>query len=118
MAFDKTDTGTLGENGFKQKPNQPDVTGQLETLSPEVRDAIAAGKPVRLAGWWKDGQNGRWLSLRVSVQQERNPAAEPKRDTIPGNYDWHKAEQREAQATKQREPATADAGDFDDDIPF
>ena len=119
MAFDKTDSGTLGENDFKQGDKHPDMTGKLEALSPAIRAAIAAGKPVRLAGWWKQGANGQWLSLKVSLERERDPAAEPKRDTIPGDYDWRKAEQRETAAAKQRqEPATETAGEFDDDIPF
>jgi len=115
MAFDKTDTGTLSENGFKQSDKQPDMTGRIETLSPEVRQAIAEGKPVRLAGWWKDGRDGKWLSLRVSLPQEK-PAGET-RKTIPGEVDWRKLEQRE-QATQKPAPVAAGTEEFDDDIPF
>jgi hypothetical protein len=94
--FNKIDTGTLGENSFKERDNQPDVTGKLEAMSSEVIAAIAAGKPVRLAGWWKDGRDGKWLSLKVSVMRERaeqpapqNQARSPHAGTMEGNLQRH-----------------------------
>jgi hypothetical protein len=69
--FNRIDTGTLGDNSYKERDNQPDVTGKLDVMSAEVIAAIASGKPVRLAGWWKDGRDGKWLSLKVSVMRER-----------------------------------------------
>jgi hypothetical protein len=72
--FNRIDTGTLGENSYKERDNQPDVTGKLDAMSAEVIAAIAAGKQVRLAGWLKEGRDGKFLSLKVSVMRERAPS--------------------------------------------
>jgi hypothetical protein len=121
--FNKIDTGTLGENGFKENDRQPDVTGKLEAMSTEVIAAIAAGKPVRLAGWWKDGRDGKWLSLKVSVMRERTE--QPPSDAGAGKQ-WPSAAPGQVQpkartgtiegnlALKGMDPDAP----FDDDIPF
>lgn len=75
--FNKIDTGTLGDNRYKEADKHPDLTGKLEAMSAEVIAAIAQGKPVRLAGWWKDGRDGKFLSLRVSLMRERTESAQP-----------------------------------------
>jgi hypothetical protein len=101
--FNRIDTGTLGENSYKERDNQPDVTGKLDAMSAEVIAAIASGKPVRLAGWWKEGRDGKFLSLKVSVMRERAeqpsvsgettqkqwPAKSPHAGTMEGNLARH-----------------------------
>jgi hypothetical protein len=116
--FNRIDTGTLGDNRFKDGPKHPDVTGKLEAMSADVIAAIAAGKPVRLAGWWKDGRDGQFLSLKVSVMRERTYT--PSETGAQSSYNWGEAEARAKAegggAAESRQAALA--VDFDDDIPF
>jgi hypothetical protein len=119
--FNKIDTGTLGDNRFKDSERHPDLTGKLETMSAEVIAAIAAGKPVRLAGWWKDGRDGQFLSLRVSLMRERSEATNSNNTEAAGEQrHWPAAGPNSAQGTvadnMKRNPVPSE--DFDDDIPF
>ncbi|MDE1828232.1 MAG: hypothetical protein KGH65_03675 [Candidatus Micrarchaeota archaeon] len=57
-------SGILFKNDRKTKDNQPDYQGKL----------TVNGIEYRLAGWQKHGQKGPFLSLRVSLPQERAPA--------------------------------------------
>lgn len=50
-------TGRLFKNDRKQSANQPDYTGDFTDES---------GKKWRLAAWLKDGNKGKWMSLKVS----------------------------------------------------
>jgi hypothetical protein len=125
--FNRIDTGTLGDNRYKEADKHPDVTGKLDAMSAEVIAAIASGKPVRLAGWWKDGRDGKWLSLRVSVMRER--AEQPSDASDAGEQkQWPS---QGPQSAPPRRPyakpgtiegnlarAASDDVPFDDDIPF
>jgi hypothetical protein len=123
--FDKTDTGTLGDNRFKEADKHPDLTGKLEALSPDVIAAITAGKQVRLAGWWRDGRDGKFLSLKVSVMRER--AEQP---TEAGEQKQWPSTGPQASASRARlaKPGTVEGNlalkgmdpdaPFDDDVPF
>lgn len=71
-------SGILFQNDRKEKPTQPDYTGNIE-LEPEViRDLMAqldegVEQPkANLVGWRKIGKTGRpFLSLRGSIMRER-----------------------------------------------
>ena len=71
-------SGILFQNDRKEKPTQPDYTGNIE-LEPEViRDLMAqldegVEQPkANLVGWRKTGKTGRpFLSLRGSIMRER-----------------------------------------------
>jgi hypothetical protein len=125
--FNRIDTGTLGENSYKERDNQPDVTGKLDAMSAEVIAAIAAGKPVRLAGWWKEGRDGKFLSLKVSVMRERTEQPSDAGETT--QKQWPSTGPQSSPPSRARLPkpgtiegnlarAASDDVPFDDDIPF
>jgi hypothetical protein len=126
--FNRIDTGTLGENRYKEADKHPDVTGKLDAMSAEVIAAIAQGKPVRLAGWWKDGRDGKWLSLKVSVMRER--AEQPDQPSEAGaQKPWPSQGPQSAPPTRARaRPGTIEGNlalkgmdpdaPFDDALPF
>ncbi len=97
-------SGILFQNDRKEKPTQPDYTGNIE-LEPEViRDLMAqldegVEQPkANLVGWRKTGKTGRpFLSLRGSIMRER---------------------QAEGSGYQSQAPANTAAAGLDDEIPF
>ncbi len=97
-------SGILFQNDRKEKPTQPDYTGNIE-LEPEViRDLMAqldegVEQPkANLVGWRKTGKTGRpFLSLRGSIMRER---------------------QAEGSGYQSQAPANTAVAGFDDEIPF
>lgn len=62
MAFELKDgQGTLHRNDKQGNEKRPDYTGQVNL----------AGTFYRVSGWIKDGQRGKWLSLRMELPNER-----------------------------------------------
>ena len=67
----RKDGGALFRNRDKKEERHPDYKG----------DVTIDGKKWALAGWLKDGKNGKYLSLAVSEPRERDaPADRPQRD--------------------------------------
>tara|TARA_R110002126_G_scaffold179555_1_gene328598 strand:+ start:1488 stop:1799 length:312 start_codon:yes stop_codon:yes gene_type:complete len=97
-------SGILFQNDRKEKPTQPDYTGNIE-LEPEViRDLMAqldegVEQPkANLVGWRKTGKTGRpFLSLRGSIMRER---------------------QAEGTGYQSQAPANTAVAGLDDEIPF
>ena len=97
-------SGILFQNDRKEKPTQPDYTGNIE-LEPEViRDLMAqldegVEQPkANLVGWRKTGKTGRpFLSLRGSIMRER---------------------QAEGSGYQSQAPANTEVAGLDDEIPF
>ena len=97
-------SGILFQNDRKEKPTQPDYTGNIE-LEPEViRDLMAqldeGGEQPKanLVGWRKTGKTGRpFLSLRGSIMRER---------------------QAEGSGYQSQAPANTAVAGLDDEIPF
>ena len=97
-------SGILFQNDRKEKPTQPDYTGNIE-LQPEViRDLMAqldegVEQPkANLVGWRKTGKTGRpFLSLRGSIMRER---------------------QAEGSGYQSQAPANTAVAGLDDEIPF
>jgi hypothetical protein len=55
-------SGSVFKNGFKEKPNQPDYTGE----------AKIGGVLYRVSGWIKETRSGdKFLSLAFSVKEEK-----------------------------------------------
>tara|TARA_E500000318_G_scaffold74336_1_gene68993 strand:+ start:1215 stop:1529 length:315 start_codon:yes stop_codon:yes gene_type:complete len=77
-------SGVLFTNDRKQKPNQPDYTGDLELSDEVINDLVeqmsrGVTKPkLRLAGWKKTSQKtGKvFVSLTGSMYQESNQKKE------------------------------------------
>lgn len=61
-------SGRLFKNTRKQSDNQPDYTGDFTDEN---------GKKWRLAAWLKDGNRGKWMSLRVSEERQEQKPPEP-----------------------------------------
>ena len=97
-------SGILFQNDRKEKPTQPDYTGNIE-LEPEViRDLMAqldegVEQPkANLVGWRKTGKTGRpFLSLRGSIMRDR---------------------QAEGTGYQSQAPANTAVAGLDDEIPF
>jgi hypothetical protein len=97
-------SGILFQNDRKEKPTQPDYTGNIE-LEPEViRDLMAqldegVEQPkANLVGWRKTGKTVRpFLSLRGSIMRER---------------------QAEGSGYQSQAPANTAVAGLDDEIPF
>lgn len=77
-------SGVLFSNERKQKPNQPDYTGNLELSDEVINDLVeqmsrGVKKPkLSLAGWKRTSQkNGKtFVSLNGSMHQESNQKKE------------------------------------------
>ena len=69
MAFEHNDmNGSLFKNKGKEPgDNRPDYTGDMKVF----------GHDVRLAAWVKDGKNGKFMSIKVSQQDEQRQSAQP-----------------------------------------
>lgn len=63
MAFEqKPGSGALFKNDKGDNPNRPDYRGDA---------TLQDGSKVRISGWLKDGQKGKFLSLKIEPEQER-----------------------------------------------
>ena len=88
MAYEqKPNTGAIFQNGKKEKDSHPDMKG----------DFNIEGQKYSIAGWWKEGKNGKFLSVSVqewkapelSKQIEtRKPERKQERKPIPVNANW------------------------------
>ena len=66
MAYDNTNTGTLGKNKRKEKDTHPDYSGKINV----------EGVDYWLSGWLKEGQDGKFFSLAVKPK-EAKPDSKP-----------------------------------------
>lgn len=81
MSYDNNLTGVLFKNDRKEKDTHPDYKGSCEV----------AGVQYWLAGWIKEGQRGKFMSLKLTEKDEQvgpkkdPPKREPKDD---GDIPW------------------------------
>lgn len=74
MAYDNNMRGVLFKNDKKETDKHPDYTGKIEVENVEYR----------LAAWIKQGKNGKFMSLAVSVPKEENHNhPDPDGDDVP-----------------------------------
>lgn len=59
MAYDNS--GTLGRNKYKKTDSQPEYTGT----------ATIGGVDYRIAGWVKEGKDGKFFGLKFSIPQQK-----------------------------------------------
>lgn len=63
MAYEhRPGQGSMFNNDYKDTDRHPDMKGQLMTPDGQLWD---------VAGWWKDGRNGQFLSLNVQEPYRR-----------------------------------------------
>lgn len=85
MYEQKPNTGAIFNNTKKEKDNHPDMRG----------DFNIDGKKYSIAGWWKQGKGGQFLSLSVqewkapelSKQVEAKPTRQQKVEAVTDFYD-------------------------------
>ena len=73
MAFELKE----GQGSFFRNDKKPEGSKQ-----PDYRgDLMLDGTLMEIAGWIKEGKNGKWMSLSVKPKEEREakPAAKPAR---------------------------------------
>ena len=69
--YDNTNTGALFRNEYKQKPNQPDYTG----------NANINGDDYKIAAWKKTSKGGKqYLSLAYTLKEDTQPSMTGKVD--------------------------------------
>lgn len=74
-----TNAGVLFKNDKRENEKQPTHTGKLNVN----------GTEYRLAAWVKEGQNGKYFSLKVSLPQERNePRQQTRQEKIDDEIPW------------------------------
>ena len=65
---DYTNKGIFFKNDYKEKESHPDYKGKINV----------EGKDFELAGWIREGQKGKFISLSVSEPYDKEkPAKEP-----------------------------------------
>lgn len=70
MAFELKDgQGTLFKNDKDGVENRPDYRGELNI----------GGEIYKIAGWLKDGKNGKWMSLSAQPKDDDAPRRDAKR---------------------------------------
>ena len=74
-------SGFINQNTRKNKPNQPDIVGTIDFQCPENGKTYR----MRLAGWEKENDRGKYYSIKVQEEQEKpaNGAAETTAATDP-----------------------------------
>ena len=73
MPYDNTDSGVLFREKEKKSEKAPDYRGKLNV----------AGHDFELAGWIKEGKNGKFLSLKVQEPRPKAEAPKPVRNDEP-----------------------------------
>jgi len=58
-------SGILFKNTQKESPSQPDYRGEV----------TAAGIPYKISAWIKDGANGKFMSLALTLKEAPKEAA-------------------------------------------
>lgn len=58
----KPGSGALFKNDKGDNPNRPDYRGDA---------TLQDGSKVRISGWLKDGQKGKFLSLKIEAEDDR-----------------------------------------------
>jgi hypothetical protein len=88
MATKYPNAGMLGKaKQPKINPNSPDYTGSLDIdvslLKEMIREAQDAGEEsvkINLGAWIKEGQYGKFFSIKVSTYNKQGAAPAPKLD--------------------------------------
>lgn len=63
--YDNTNSGVLFKNDKEGNDKRPDYTGKFTD---------ATGKEWRLAAWLREGQKGKFMSIKASEPQQQNEA--------------------------------------------
>lgn len=118
MSTNPENSGSLNRTDGKRSARSPDWYGRLQ-VSGEVLEALKAGKPVRLAGWNREGRYGEFISLRAELERPRESAPTTGSSRpIGGKNDWAKMQQPQQLQTQATLPVGDPGAPFDDEIPF
>ncbi len=119
MYEQKTNTGAIFENEQKQKDNQPDMRGDLNI----------DGNKYSIAGWWKQGIRGKFLSLSVrewiAPEYEKHVEIKPIRQALSKPVEQQSTDEWLADYGQPRLECKHDRArkfevdaNFEDEIPF
>jgi hypothetical protein len=99
LPYEKRDnSGLIADNERKEKDTHPDMSGSV----------TVNGKDMWISGWWKDGRNGRFLSLAFREKDVQRSAGATRQS--------YRNPPDRGVAPVQRQSSFGD--DIDDDIPF
>lgn len=106
-----TDSCFLSKAQDKRNSNSPDYFGQVEFSEETIRylaQQLREGEPkLRVALWRKENDRGVYLSMQLSVPQERGEGRQAQRRSS-----------SERRSARRVEPREMDDDQLDDEIPF
>ena len=107
MPYEKRDnSGLIADNERKEKDTHPDMSGSV----------TVNGKDMWISGWWKDGRNGRFLSLAFREKDVQRSAGAARHR--PGDSYRNEPIYRDPPDRGTLPRARRVSEDIDDEIPF
>ena len=113
--------GGIFSNDKGDNPDRPDVRG----------NCTVHGKPMEISGWWREGKNGKWLSVAIQAARQHSvaqpgqpdvhepaPGGQMSRADAMAQHGGADPSVANKHAPVQTEPDRKPAAGFDDDIPF
>jgi len=109
--------GALFQNTRKERDSQPDVNGRVMICAEDLKHLYEQAKAeggalLYINGWYKEGRNGKFISLSPKAQYRAKPPSSGNVNDSGGFFG--------GDAPKESAPPSGGGSgtDFDDSIPF